>query len=150
MTSVLILAATLQSGAWLSHYDADHLERISLPLGGIGTGTVGLGGRGELRDWEIMNRPARGHTGVEIGNEAPFFAIKAGEFVSLLEGPVAPGEYEQGEGKSVNHHGFPRFAECSFDAAYPFGRVNLDDADSPDFRALIGPYVYRPRRRRRK
>ena len=138
MTSVLILAATLQSGAWLSHYDADHLERISLPLGGIGTGTVGLGGRGEFRDWEIMNRPARGHTGVEIGNEAPFFAIKAGDFASLLEGPVSVGEYEQGEGKSVNHHGFPRFAECSFDAAYPFGRVNLDDADSPVRVELVG------------
>ena len=28
----------------LRSYDASHLERISLPLGGIGTGTVGLGG----------------------------------------------------------------------------------------------------------
>ena len=34
--------------SWLTHYDADHLGRISLPLGGIGTGTVGLGGRGEV------------------------------------------------------------------------------------------------------
>ncbi|MCT4647792.1 MAG: hypothetical protein N4A74_22585, partial [Carboxylicivirga sp.] len=32
------------------HYDGDHLLNLALPLGGIGTGTVSLGGRGELRD----------------------------------------------------------------------------------------------------
>ena len=44
----------------LTRYDAAHLSRIALPLGGIGTGTVSLGGRGDLRDWEIVNRPAKG------------------------------------------------------------------------------------------
>ena len=34
----------------LKHYDQNHLLNIALPLGGIGTGTVSLGGRGELRD----------------------------------------------------------------------------------------------------
>ena len=43
----------------LTRYDQDHLSAIALPLGGIGTGTVSLGGRGELRDWEIVNRPAK-------------------------------------------------------------------------------------------
>ena len=46
----------------LTRYDGDHLTRIALPLGGIGTGTVSLGGRGDLRDWEIMNRPAKHFT----------------------------------------------------------------------------------------
>ena len=36
------------------------LSEIAFPLGGIGTGTVSLSGRGELRDWEIFNRPAKG------------------------------------------------------------------------------------------
>ena len=44
----------------LTSHDAAHLSRIALPLGGIGTGTVSLGGRGDLRDWEIVNRPAKG------------------------------------------------------------------------------------------
>ena len=48
----------------LRHYDQEHLLNIALPLGGIGTGTVSLGGRGELRDWEIMNKPAKGYSTV--------------------------------------------------------------------------------------
>jgi len=44
----------------LRRYDLDHIVRIALPLGGIGTGTVSLGGRGDLCDWEIMNRAAKG------------------------------------------------------------------------------------------
>ncbi|MBM4036048.1 MAG: hypothetical protein FJ291_30310, partial [Planctomycetes bacterium] len=44
----------------LTRYDQGHLARIALPLGGIGTGTVSLGGRGDLRDWELVNRPAKG------------------------------------------------------------------------------------------
>ncbi|MFC0182692.1 GH116 family glycosyl-hydrolase [Pseudarcicella hirudinis] len=56
----------------LKHYDKDHLLNVALPLGGIGTGTVSLGGRGELRDWEIMNKPAIGFSGITKGNDAPF------------------------------------------------------------------------------
>ena len=37
----------------LKHYDQQHLRRIALPLGGIGTGTVSLGGRGNLLDWKL-------------------------------------------------------------------------------------------------
>jgi non-lysosomal glucosylceramidase len=31
-------------------------------LGGIGTGNFSIGSRGELRDWEIFNRPGKGCT----------------------------------------------------------------------------------------
>ncbi len=64
------------SSAWpvLRSYDPQHLARIALPLGGIGTGTVSLGGRGNLCDWEIMNRPAKGFVPMR-GSFGPFFAI---------------------------------------------------------------------------
>src|SRR4029079_10496743 len=39
-----------------------NLSEIAFPLGGIGTGTVSLGGRGQLVDWEIFNRPGKGVT----------------------------------------------------------------------------------------
>ena len=116
----------------LKHYDQDHLRQISLPIGGIGTGTVGLGGRGELRDWEIANVPGIGFSTTQKGNNAPFFAIYVKEDgqapkTKMLAGKVQVGEYEEGEGKPCDHHGLPRFAFSSFDAAYPFGQVNLSD-----------------------
>ncbi len=120
----------------LKHYDSDQLYRIALPLGGIGTGTVSIGGRGELRDWEIMNVPAKGFSTVTTGNNAPLFAIHIEEegenpTTTLLEGPLYSQEYLHYEGRPVNHHGFPRFAAASFDAAYPFGQVTLSDPTLP-------------------
>ena len=58
----------------LSRYDQEHTGRIALPIGGIGTGTVSLGGRGNLQDWEIVNRPAKGFT-----PNSTFFAIRAAD-----------------------------------------------------------------------
>lgn len=57
----------------LKKYDKEHLYRIAMPIGGIGTGTVSLGGSGEFRDWEIMNVPAKNYSTVTTGNDAPFF-----------------------------------------------------------------------------
>ena len=38
-------------------YTGNALNEISFPLGGIGTGSIGLAGNGRLIDWEIYNRP---------------------------------------------------------------------------------------------
>ncbi|MHA4806473.1 GH116 family glycosyl-hydrolase [Flavitalea flava] len=119
----------------LKHYDQHHLRSIALPLGGIGTGTVSLGGRGELRDWQIMNTPGIGYNTVTKGNDAPFFAIYVQKdtkrYTRALIGPLDESEYQHYEGRPVNHHGLPRFSEASFDAAYPFGQVNLSDKNMP-------------------
>lgn len=116
----------------LKHYDNEHLYRVALPLGGIGTGTVSLGGRGELRDWEIMNRPGKGYSTVTPGVNAPFFAIyvkpdRGEPLTKALLGPLYEQEYLHCEGRPVDHHGFPRFKDACFDAAYPFGQVHLTD-----------------------
>ena len=115
----------------LTRYDQDHLARIALPLGGIGTGTVSLGGRGDLRDWEVVNRPAKG-----FAPDRAFFALYArprgGEAVTrCLEGPVEPASYEGGFGSPARNHGLPRFRHCGFEAAYPLGQVVLSDPDVP-------------------
>src|SRR5271155_4533895 len=36
------------------------LSMIAFPLGGVAAGSLSLGGRGQLRDWEIFNRPDKG------------------------------------------------------------------------------------------
>jgi len=127
----------------LKTYDQDHLHRIALPLGGIGTGTVSLGGSGELRDWEVMNVPAKGYSTVTTGNDAPFFAIytkkkNSSPQTKALLGPIHPADYQHYEGRSVNHHGFPRFRKASFETTYPFGVVNLSDKIMPVDVKLIG------------
>src|SRR5579859_6497337 len=33
------------------------LQMLAFPLGGVGAGSISLGGRGQLRDWEIFNKP---------------------------------------------------------------------------------------------
>ena len=133
-----VTAAPWHPSAWpsLTTYDSEHLQRVALPLGGIGTGSVSLGGRGELRDWEIMNVPGKGYSTVTDGNDAPFFAIytrrESGETATrMLAGPLYPQEYLHCEGRPVNHHGLPRFRNASFEAAYPFGQVSLRDDAMP-------------------
>ncbi len=41
-------------------FTGDHLAMIAFPLGGVAAGSLSLGGRGQLRDWEIFNRPNKG------------------------------------------------------------------------------------------
>ncbi|MCK7481364.1 MAG: GH116 family glycosyl-hydrolase [Candidatus Moduliflexus flocculans] len=90
----VLLAADIWRADWpvLRTYDRDHVERIALPLGGIGTGTVSLGGRGNLVDWEIMNRPAKGYVPYSGQQTGPFFAVhvgrRGGRFTRALEGPL--------------------------------------------------------------
>ena len=132
----------------LKHYDQSKLLNIALPMGGIGTGTVSLGGRGELKAWQIMNRPGMNYSTVTPGNNAPFFSIyvkpedkKA--ITKALIGPLHPSEYQHYEGRPVNNHGMPRFSSASFDASYPFGQVNLKDNQIPVSVKIIGfnPFI---------
>lgn len=131
-----------QDGEWpvLKTYDQGYTDRIAMPVGGIGTGTISLTGRGALEDWEIMSRPAKGYNpkyaGVAVINRTPFFSIyikeenKKGQAL-LLEGP-APTKYDEGfYGSKSPNHGLPRFAEASFQTAYPFGQVLLRDNNLP-------------------
>ena len=73
-------ADTAIAEAWpvLKRYDQDHIEKVALPLGGIGTGTVSLGGRGDLRDWEIMNCSSKRFVPLSGRSIGPFFAFFAG------------------------------------------------------------------------
>jgi len=119
----------------LKHYDENHIAKIALPVGGIGTGTVSVNGRGQLVDWEIMNIPAKGFSTTMQGNDAPFFAIYMNDGKKSttrgLMGPLLNSEYEHMEGRPADHHGIPRFGKATFDAAYPFGTVNLSDENLP-------------------
>jgi len=110
------------------------LAHLALPIGGIGTGTVSLFGNGSLRDWEIMNRSAKGFT-PSTGEAEPFFAIYADDgrerVCRVIEGPLARENYEGSHGSTAPNARLPRFRDCEFAASYPFGRVMLSDPDVP-------------------
>lgn len=42
-------------------FQGRQLQMISFPLGGVAAGSLGLGGRGQLVNWEIFNRPNKGY-----------------------------------------------------------------------------------------
>jgi len=118
----------------LKSYAGEHLRRVKMPLGGIGTGTVSLSGRGALVDWELCGKPAKGV--IPTDSVAPAFLIRTKTAdgrvaMSLLEGPLDTSLYEGESGAGTPNHGFPRFRDCTFDAAYPLARVVLKDRRMP-------------------
>jgi non-lysosomal glucosylceramidase len=112
-------------------FTGPHLKAIAFPLGGIGTGTISLGGRGQLRDWEIFNRP-------DMGNSpdyafAAIWAQAEGEkpVARVLESRIGP-PYEGSSGLGANNvPGLPRLDDARFTGAYPFARIDFQDAKLP-------------------
>ena len=112
-------------------FTGESLKEVAFPLGGIGTGTVSLGGRGQLRDWEVFNRPAK-------GRDLPytFFAVWAkpeeGPAVArVAERRLLP-PYVDGRGLQPSHLcGLPRLAEATFHGEYPFARIDFHDTLLP-------------------
>jgi uncharacterized protein (DUF608 family) len=109
------------------------LDNIAFPLGGIGTGSIAIGGWGQLRDFETHNRPNKG-----FAPRYAFFTLHAkaegAEGVTrLLQGPTGGGDWCS-DGHGVNRHagaGLPRFSQCAFEGAFPFARVRLSDPKVP-------------------
>ncbi|HSF14736.1 MAG TPA: GH116 family glycosyl-hydrolase [Vicinamibacteria bacterium] len=112
-------------------FEEPFLSEIGFPLGGIGTGTVSLGGRGQLRDWEVMNEPNKGGD-----PENTFFALwfQADGWepkTMLLESELTP-PYRGAFGiPRAGMPGMPRFQRGRFLGSYPFARVELMDERVP-------------------
>ncbi|MCW5981910.1 MAG: hypothetical protein KIT09_27745 [Bryobacteraceae bacterium] len=127
-------AAGFQDGAVMPGraFKGEALREIAFPLGGIGTGTVSLGGFGNLRDWEIFNRPSKGAL---IPFTFACMRIAGGELskpvVRVLERqPLPPFGYAHGVPRETSR-GLPRFKAATFIGAYPFARLLLEDARLP-------------------
>ena len=114
----------------LPRYTGESLRMISFPLGGIGTGTIGLGGRGELRDWEIFNNP---NLGYRPPYTMPYIFCKQGRSTDarVLERRLLP-PHHAGHGLPPDQFcGLPRLAEAVFFGSYPVARVFFSDKDLP-------------------
>jgi uncharacterized protein (DUF608 family) len=114
-------------------FSGSQLNEIAFPLGGIGTGTVSLGGRGDFRDWEIFNRPNK-------GKALPFTFVAlwvrpAGSTdsprVKVVEAPLQP-PFRGADGVPRSRaQGLPRLKGARFTGAYPFAEIAFDDESLP-------------------
>ncbi|SDD39537.1 Uncharacterized protein, contains GBA2_N and DUF608 domains [Sanguibacter gelidistatuariae] len=106
-------------------------DRAAFPLGGIGTGNVSLGARGELRDWELENLPDKGRF-----NPYSFFAIHAAPaggtpVTRVLEARLnGPHDLDAGYGFD-RLAGLPRLAGSTMRGEYPVVDVDFTDGDLP-------------------
>lgn len=114
---------------------------ISFPLGGIGTGSIGLAGNGELKEWEIFNRPSKC-----TRNGFSHFAIKAsyadknitkvlhGDTTEDLTGTPCASDSYFGFGFGPRENslaGFPHFRNVTFDGSFPIANLSFSDEDFP-------------------
>ncbi len=113
-------------------YTGNALKEVAFPLGGIGTGTVSLGGRGQLRDWEIFNRPGKGKV---PSNTFPtiFTRSSSGETMArVLESRFLPPFDGDGMGLPYRQvYGLPRLKDAIFHGEYPFARIEFVDDKLP-------------------
>ncbi len=123
-------------------YVGQYTKEISFPLGGIGTGSIGLGGDARLIDWEIFNRPSKGSV-----NRNSHFAIRAIQkdkiTAAILNGDMQKeliGQYNKHKlswnnyGSGANNEkmcGFPHFKNVEFNGEFPMASVNFTDDNFP-------------------
>lgn len=118
-------------------YRGAKTKEISFPLGGIGTGSIGLSGNGRLIDWELFNRPNK-----QSENEFSFFAVKAEADGEVLDARVLQGDLQpsyMGNIQTRKHGGYgfgpnratlagvPHFADTAFVGEFPFAKLQMRD-----------------------
>jgi non-lysosomal glucosylceramidase len=109
--------ATVRSGA--------QAAEVAFPLGGIGTGTVSLGGQGQLRDWEIFNRPAKGRI-LPFSFVALWAQPEGGDSsMRVVEAPPLPPFRGWNGYKRESGQGMPHFRGAQFSGTYPIAHIDF-------------------------
>jgi non-lysosomal glucosylceramidase len=137
-----------------SIYSGEKTKEISFPVGGLGTGCIGLAGNGRLIDWEIFNRPNKGSV-----NGFSHFAVKAERDGDVLDARVLNGDLSDAFsgvfGREVFYQGFgwgplretmggmPHFQEHQFHGTFPFAEITFTEEAFPgDVKLLaFNPFI---------
>jgi len=121
-------------------YKGERTREISFPLGGIGSGCIGLAGNGQLIDWEIFNKPNKGGD-----NGFSHFAVKAERSGKTIDARVLHGDYigtytgiysgtsdKFGGGlPRFSLAGLPHFEDTEFIGEFPVAEMNFADKSFP-------------------
>lgn len=136
-------------------YSRSRAQEILFPLGGIGTGCIGLAGNGRLKDWEVQNRPNKrsynGYSHIAVKAESAGKVVDA----RVLQGDLQPGyvgepirgnEVYSGYGYGpdiASLAGLPHFEKSTFSAAFPFAELHFQDARFPGQVELVAfnPFI---------
>lgn len=120
----------------MNGYKGENTGKISFPLGGIGSGAIGLSGAGRLIDWEIFNRPAKlsyngmSHFAVKAelgGRVVDVRALNGGYFGDLTGASKTFGFGPPRESLA----GIPHFRDWEFQGEFPFAKLVFTDPDFP-------------------
>lgn len=125
----------------MKEYRGDKRNEISFPIGGIGSGCIGLGGDGRFREWEIFNRPNKntllGFSHLAIRAEADGRVVDARVLNTDLKAPFT-GEVSSEIYRGFGHGpyrqtmaGIPHFEDGVFRAAYPLAELAFADRRFP-------------------
>ncbi|HEX5482462.1 MAG TPA: GH116 family glycosyl-hydrolase [Terriglobia bacterium] len=106
-------------------------KMLAFPLGGVGAGSIGLGGRGDLREWWIFNRPDKGNSPqyafpaiwAQAGNRKPVARVLEARILPPYEGASGLG--------AANVPGLPRLRSSTFTGEFPLARVDFEDSELP-------------------
>lgn len=124
-------------------YTGPNTAQISFPLGGIGSGCIGLAGNGLLIDWEIRNHPDKrtynNYSGFLVrayeGDRLVSARVLAGDLMPPYTGEPRRGEsYHSGFGfgpLEKSFAGFPHFSSCTFRGEFPVAEIRFEDGDFP-------------------
>src|SRR5947209_2360615 len=112
-------------------FTGPQLAMISFPLGGIGAGSIGLGGRGQLRDWEIFNKPDKGNS-LQYSFPSIWVQAEGAPAVAhVLEARIEPPYEGQNGLGSRNAPGLSRLEGATFTGEFPAAKVEFHDARLP-------------------
>jgi uncharacterized protein (DUF608 family) len=124
-------SSSLRDHAYPRVFEGRKLALISFPLGGIGAGSLGLGGRGQLRDWEIFNRPHKGNRPQYVFPSIWAQVGGAKPVARVLESRLLP-PYEGASGLGAdNAPGLSRLAGARFTGEFPLAHIDFVDREFP-------------------
>lgn len=122
-------------------YTGENLREISFPLGGIGTGSVGIAGNGKLIDFENRNNSNKGsydgHTGFYVktvdGEKNVCARALIGDTYKELVGRLAGGTGFSGYGFGPGNSGIgmPHFENVEFEGKFPVANLKFTDKGFP-------------------
>ncbi len=119
------------SSSYARTFTGRQLAMLAFPLGGVAAGSLSLGGRGQLRDWEIFNRPDKGHNlsyalpsiWAQVGHAKPVAHVLEARYQPPYEGQDGLG--------SANAPGLSRLAFAHFTGEFPLAHIDFADDTLP-------------------